>query len=227
MLRLTLLALGASLAIGAATADPAMAQSGRDRAAGARDRDDNRDRDRRGAVVVQPRDRDRDRRDRDYCYDRNGRRIECRWDNRDWDRDRRDRDHKHKQKARGRDNGPAFCRNGHGHPVFGMAWCRDKGHSRDYGRYSRVRWDDVILRRPRYHDRNLSRSVLEDILGRTVFLRFDRQRDYLGYRQPLYGRWAESSEGAILRLFSGAEPIAQLYDRNRDGRADVILLLNR
>ena len=26
-----------------------------------------------------------------------------------------------------KDNGPAFCRSGAGHPVFGREWCREKG----------------------------------------------------------------------------------------------------
>ncbi|HEY0673163.1 MAG TPA: hypothetical protein VGD27_12875, partial [Longimicrobiales bacterium] len=125
-----------------------------------------------------------------------------------------------------RGNGPAFCRSGAGHPVHGMAWCRDKGWSRDYGRYSRVGWEDVILRRPRYSDRDLSRGTLQDILGSVIFGRFDRQRSRLGYSQPLYGRWSETGDGATLRLFSGTQPIAQIYDRDRDGRGDVVLLYN-
>ena len=219
MLRLTLLAVGASLAIGVAAPQDAAAQSGRERAAARaenRDRDRDRDRDRNRSVVV--RDRDRDRRDREViCVDRNGRRVACRYDDR-WD------DHKHKNKP---GNGPKFCRNGDGHPVYGMAWCRDKGYSTGYGRYRRVSWEDVILRRPRHYDnRMLSRSILQDILGAAVLGRFDRQRTHLGYRQPLYGRWYESNEGSLLRLFSGNEVIAQIWDRNRDGRGDVILLYN-
>lgn len=81
--------------------------------------------------------------------------------------------------ARGsrRGDGPPFCRNGQGHPVHGMAWCRARGfggygareydardrrydsrryddRNRRYGdrRYEpsweRPRWEDVIFRRP-------------------------------------------------------------------------------
>lgn len=219
MLRLTMLALGASLAIGAATANEAAAQSGRDRAAGGR----TVERDRNGSVIV----RDRDRYD---CVDRYGRRVNCDYDRRndrdyDSDSDRSDRKGK-KYSKNSRGNGPAFCRSGAGHPVHGMAWCRDKGWSRDYGRYSRVGWEDVILRRPRYSDRDLSRGTLQDILGSVIFGRFDRQRSRLGYSQPLYGRWSETGDGATLRLFSGTQPIAQIYDRDRDGRGDVVLLYN-
>ena len=203
MLRLTMLALGASLAIGAASADEAAAQSGRDRAEAA-----NRGGTvRRGDVVV----RDRDGR----IYDRNDRRR----NDRDSDSDRR--------YSNGKKNGPPFCRNGQGHPVHGRDWCRQKGYDVGYGVYDRVRWDDVYMRRGRYDTRReLSRSVLEQILGRSVYDRFDRQRNRLGYNQPLYGRWVNTDAGSVLRLLSGSQPIAQLIDQNRDGRADVVLLYN-
>jgi hypothetical protein len=198
-----MLALGASLAIGAASADEAAAQSGRDRAEAA-----NRGGvDRRGDVVV----RDRDGR----IYDRNDRRR----NDRDTDSDRR--------YSKGKKNGPPFCRNGQGHPVHGRDWCRQKGYDVGYGVYDRVRWDDVYMRRGRYDTRReLSRSVLEQILGRSVYDRFDRQRNRLGYNQPLYGRWVNTDAGSVLRLLSGSQPIAQLIDQNRDGRADVVLLYN-
>ena len=196
MLRVTLLALGASLAIGSVSADEAFAQSGRDRAAGAP-----RTTDRRGDVVVQDRRNDRD------------------WDS-DWDSDRK--------KNRGKANGPKFCRNGEGHPVYGMDWCRRKGYDTGYGVYNRVDWRDVVLRRPRdgARQRDLGRGTLQDILGSVVLGRFDRQRSRLGFSQPLYGRWVDSNDGAVLRLLSGTQPIAQIIDRNRDGRADIVLLYN-
>jgi hypothetical protein len=36
-------------------------------------------------------------------------------------------------------NGPAFCRNGQGHPVHGWQWCEDKGWDRSSGRIVRRR----------------------------------------------------------------------------------------
>lgn len=204
MLRLTLLALGASLAIGAATADNAAAQSGRDRAEATKRGGTVR----RGDVVVGTSRRDNDRR----------------WeDRRDSDRDS-DSDRRY---SNGKKNGPKFCRNGQGHPVHGREWCRQKGYDTGYGVYDRVSWEDVILRRPRYDTRReLSRGTLQDILGSVVLGRFDRQRSRLGYNQPLYGRWVDSDAGSVLRLLSGSQPIAQIIDRNRDGRADVVLLYN-
>jgi hypothetical protein len=124
-----------------------------------------------------------------------------------------------------RGNGPPFCRNGQGHPVHGMQWCRDKGWS-DGHSLSNTGWEDVILRRPRYDAQGvLGRGVLEDVLGRVVLGRFDEQRDRLGINDALTGRWSDSSNGWLLDLFAGSQQIGQILDRNRDGRADAVLLL--
>jgi cell division protein FtsI/penicillin-binding protein 2 len=213
MLRLTMLALGASLIMGAGSANEASAQSARDRAEAARR---GTVVDRRGDVVVRENDRrweDRNRRDRN--------------DDSDWDTDG-DSDRKNKKNKNKKNGGPKFCQNGEGHPVHGMEWCRQKGYDTGYGVFSRVDWGDVVLRRPRdvARQRDLSRGTLQDILGGVVLGRFDRQRNRLGLSQPLYGRWVDSDAGAVLRLLSGSQPIAQIIDRNRDGRADVVLLYN-
>src|SRR5687768_7213323 len=51
--------------------------------------------------------------------------------------------------AQGRDkskgNGPAFCRNGQGHPVHGWAWCEDKGWDRPRGRVVRRNSRDRVV----------------------------------------------------------------------------------
>jgi hypothetical protein len=197
MLKRTMLALGASLImVGAVAVDDASAQTARDRAEAAK----------RGTTTY-PQDRDRDVVVRDRDDDR-------------WD----DRNGKNKNK---KGKGPAFCRNGEGHPVHGREWCRQKGFGTGYGSYDRVDWGDVVLRRGRYDTRrDMSRGTLENILGSVVLGRFDRQRSRLGYSQPLYGRWVDSDQGSVLRLLSGNQPIAQLIDRNRDGRADLVLLYN-
>ena len=201
MLKVMTLALGASLMFGAVAADDAAAQSGRDRAEASK----------RGTVIV-PQDRDRDVVVRD------------RRDDRDWDDDDRWDDRYGKNK---KGKGPKFCQNGQGHPVHGREWCRQKGYDTRYGDYDRVDWGDVILRRGRYDTRrDMSRSTLENILGSVVLGRFDRQRSRLGYNQPLYGRWVDSDAGSVLRVLSGNQPIAQIIDRNRDGRADLVLLYN-
>ena len=227
MLRLTMLALGASLAVSAAAPNQAAAQlNGRERAEAAkRGEATKRTETRRPGVIVGTNDgryecddRNRRSRDRDFdrwCDDRENRR----------DRDRYDDRNKRKNKN---GKGPKFCQNGEGHPVYGRDWCRQKGYDTGYGAFSRVDWGDVVLRRPRnvVQQRDLSRGTLQDILGSVILGRFDRQRANLRYSQPLTGRWVDSDAGYVLRLNSGHAPVAQVIDRNRDGRADVILLYN-
>lgn len=67
-----------------------------------------------------------------------------------------------------RGNGPAFCRSGAGHPVFGTDWCQEKGFGRgdrvnDRGRENGP-WD--IRRDERGAERVNDGGWLEDILGR-------------------------------------------------------------
>lgn len=67
--------------------------------------------------------------------------------------------------------GPKFCANGEGHPVFGMAWCREKGFSRGtYGGSTRDgRQPEIIIidRATRRADGAGSHTV-EDILRDVV-----------------------------------------------------------
>lgn len=233
MLRVAMLALGATLTFGALAPQEAAAQaSGRERAEAAR----------RGGVIIDGR---RDSRVDDRCYDddrddrrryedrkRDGRYDRNRYPNertRSRDRyddryDRYDCDDDDYRRGKGKGNGPKFCQNGQGHPVHGMSWCREKGWGRGYSMRN-VGWGDVILRRPReVAQRDLGRGVLQDILGRAVYGRFDQQRNRLGLDAPMTGNWSNTSRGYLLNLFSGGVHVAEILDRNRDGRADVILL---
>jgi Ni/Co efflux regulator RcnB len=66
------------------------------------------------------------------------------------ERDRRgqDRDIYRRQQQAG--GGPAFCRSGSGHPVFGRQWCREKGFGLGMERRDLGRAGDIIIgRRPR------------------------------------------------------------------------------
>lgn len=235
MLKVAMLALSASLTVGAVAPEEAAAQSGRQRA---------EQRNGNGGVIYERRDSRVDERViRDgRCYDNR------RWNDGDSDsdsdsdrrkggkskskvkNDHRDRDGRYDdcdddyRRGDRNGNGPKFCRNGQGHPVHGMAWCREKGWGN--GSLRNVRWEDVILRRPRGDVRSdLGRKVLYDILGRTVYGRFDQQRSRLGLDQSLTGRWVETQNGAQLNLFSGGVQLAQILDRNRDGRADVVRVI--
>lgn len=227
MLRISMLALGVSLTMVAAVPSESAAQlNGRERSETTR----------RGGVVVPQTDRrdDRDRngdwdRDRDRrCYEYSKKRDKKKSD-RDWNdcnddrrrsddrRDRRDDDDRYRQGS-----GPKFCQSGQGHPVHGRAWCRQKGWENASMR--NVGWGDVILRRPRTSQNDLGRSVLMDILGRTVYGRFDSQRSRLGLNSAMTGQWRDSSAGSVLNLYASGIQIAQVLDRNRDGRADVVYL---
>lgn len=226
MLRVAMLALGATLTVGAIAPKDAAAQaSGRERAEAGQ----------RGGVIIDGR---RDSRVDGRCYDD---RYDDRYERRDRRDDRnRERDRSERRRANerrsddcddyykgrndGKRNGPKFCQNGQGHPVHGMAWCREKGWGRGYS-LRNTGWGDVILRRPRdVARRDLRRSVLEEILGRSVYGRFDNQRQRLGLNSPLTGQWTDSRDGTLLNLFSGGVQVARILDRNRDGRADVVLI---
>lgn len=116
------------------------------------------------------RDMDRARRDRDRDGD---------WDDdEDWDDD----DEWERERRRGRDRvnerrgrGPAFCRTGEGHPVFGRQWCRDKGFGLGVDRRDRDdriydRRGDVLRRAPRLpvNERRRQGIIerLEELTGR-------------------------------------------------------------
>jgi hypothetical protein len=214
MLRVTMVALSATLAIGALAPQDAAAQSGRERAEAAK----------RGGVIVDGR---RDSRVDERCVERRDSRGNRYWDCDDDRYSRSSRDDNYGRKNR-KGGGPKFCQNGQGHPVHGMSWCRAKGWDHRYS-LRNVGWgDDVILRRPRYDARgDLGRGVLESILGRRVYSRFDDQRVRLGQRAPLVGYWSDTRSGMVLDLFAGGVQIGQILDRNRDGRADVVRMAYR
>jgi hypothetical protein len=187
-------------------------------------------------------DRIRQERRRDIERDR---RYDDRYDDRYNDRyDRNDRyDQRGKVgKAKGR-GGPAFCRNGHGHPVHGPRWCVAKGfglggrygyddrrYDRRYDdyRYDRVR-DVVIIRAPsergrRYYDdyHRFDRRELNDLLGDRFYTRLSSHSRSLGYDDPLTGEWFDDDDGRVITVFAGNRPIADLIDRDRDGRAEDV-----
>jgi hypothetical protein len=111
--------------------------------------------------------------------------------------------------------------------VHGRQWCVRKGYglgTRD--RWDRAGWDDIIFGRRdrRYDDRSLGRSVLGDILGRTMLGRLDTQSRYVG-GGTLNGRWLDQRTGPlILQVFAGRTPLAEFVDENRDGRTDFVML---
>jgi hypothetical protein len=129
------------------------------------------------------------------------------------------------------DGAPAFCRSGEGHPVWGREWCLNKGFG--LGDYRDVRWgrttdvrDIVFLQQV---DRSsLARDVLISVLGDVVFNRLGLHALTLGYSDPLTGVWLGEPTGPrVLRLSSGTVPIAEIYDGDRDNRADALVVALR
>jgi hypothetical protein len=117
--------------------------------------------------------------------------------------------------------GPKFCRNGQGHPVHGMEWCRDKGFADGW---DRARWEDVVLRQPR-RDSRYGQPTLGDILGSVVLGRLTDQAHRLGLRGALDARTVDlGRNGSVLQVRAGGSPLAELTDFDRDGRADLVLL---
>jgi len=128
--------------------------------------------------------------------------------------------------AHGQAGVPAFCRpGGNGHPVFGPAWCRDRGQG---GHWQRGGWEDVIFGAPRDRRRGHTdqRGVI-DVLGDVVFGRLDSHRRQLGASDPLEGRWHTQNGAQIFQVRSGAIPVAEFTDLDGDGRVDVVLLGRR
>lgn len=167
------------------------------------------------------------------------------WD--DWDADRDDRgdwddwdDDRYDRRDDRRSSGPPFCRNGRGHPVHGMSWCRGKGYDVGYGRYDRrgevVVWEqrgwDVILPAPRSprdpRRARIDRGGLLDILGAVVFGRLMEEDRRWGGRGDLSGRWVSPDGRArVLQIRSGSRPLAELSDMNGNGRVEAVLVQRR
>lgn len=119
-------------------------------------------------------------------------------------------------------NGPPFCRNGQGHPVHGMAWCEDKG-------WARVAWNDVVFKGAdrRYEDPYVREPSIVDILGDVVLGRLTTQMANLGLEGAMEGRWVPMDDGpTVLQLRVGDSPLAEFTDLDRDGRADVVLVID-
>ena len=64
----------------------------------------------------------------------------------------------------------------------------------------------------------------EQVLGRTIYNRLALQSRQLG-GGSMYGQWITPSGGPrMLHVYSGSRPLAEFIDRNRDGRAELVLL---
>ena len=126
---------------------------------------------------------------------------------------------------------PAFCRSGAGHPVWGRQWCLDKGFG--LGTQQNIEWGaardlgDLVFVQP-VTTGLLTSNTLLNLLGPVVFDRLALHALSLGYTDPLTGTWRSDATGPnVLLVNSGAYPIAELVDGNRDQRADLMLVALR
>lgn len=129
-----------------------------------------------------------------------------------------------------KDGAPSFCRSGAGHPVFGRDWCIEKGFG--LGASGNLRWarapiEDVIFTR-RVNTGRIPADALIGILGATAFDRLALHAITLGLLEPLSGIWLEDPTGPrVLLVDSGSLPVAEIIDRNRDDRPEVLLVTRR
>ncbi len=126
--------------------------------------------------------------------------------------------------------GPAFCRNGRGHPVHGWSWCVRKGWA-GYApaRPVRVRWERVWWGRvDLYAPRGVGRLGWVDahrFLDRRVLMRLERRRAHMGLRGELVVRWVRDYGGeTVVQVRAGGFLMAEMRDQDRDGFADLVLL---
>ena len=129
-----------------------------------------------------------------------------------------------------RGSGPAFCRNGRGHPTKGWRWCVEKGwagygHARaNRARWDRVRWGRVDLFAPRGVGR-LGWLPAERFLDRKVVKRLRKHRSRLGLRGGMSARWIRDRGGeTVVQVRAGGFLMAEMRDYDRDGFADLIMV---
>jgi hypothetical protein len=117
---------------------------------------------------------------------------------------------------------PSFCRSGAGHPVYGRDWCWDRGF-RLGDEWDRNRGGSARIQPP--SGSPIDQGVMSQMLDASVMTRLQTLRTRLGLTAPLNGSWTETTVGGrLLTVRSGSTLIAEISDRNRDGRADAIWL---
>lgn len=119
----------------------------------------------------------------------------------------------------GNGNGPAFCRSGAGHPVFGWEWCRDRGWDRVDGRNSPnrgARRVDDRQRDPypdRYRDRRSGDAAFNNGYADGYEKGLGDGRDRRG-SDPTRHRWYRSADRNYDPGYGSRAEYANVY---RDG----------
>ncbi len=127
---------------------------------------------------------------------------------------------------RARAGAPAFCRSGAGHPVYGRQWCLEKGFGLGGTyRWGRAGWDSIPLSRRYGAGTVITQPTLAQVLGSVILGRLAERAQLLGAAGPLTGRWlTPAGGGSAVTIRAAGIPLAELVDRNGDGRADLVLL---
>jgi hypothetical protein len=130
-----------------------------------------------------------------------------------------------------RGSGPAFCRNGRGHPVHGWRWCVEKGWApRASARAARMGWDRVRWGGVRFHAPRGSGRVewlpASVIFEARIMERLHRHAARLGLRGRLAAHIVRDRRGGVsVEIRSGRMVFAEIVDYDRDGRADLVLVI--
>jgi hypothetical protein len=127
----------------------------------------------------------------------------------------------------GKDKGvPAFCRSGAGHPVHGWQWCVERSY--------KMGWSSTALSGAEFRGRDKARrgaeldaGSIDEILGNEIMKQLRGVARDLGLDGAINGRWADTDDGGalVLQLRVGNEPLAELTDRNGNGKVDAALLM--
>jgi len=136
--------------------------------------------------------------------------------------------------ARGRgQGGPAFCRSGAGHPVFGRQWCLEKGFGLGGFGWRRATLGRIVFQRTprgRVEGRIGAREIAEILTGAVLDEIFGERRGRGNRdRSRLAGAWRGGPDDGILvlELFDGDDAIAELADIDLDGDVDVVLIADQ
>jgi hypothetical protein len=132
--------------------------------------------------------------------------------------------------ARGKaQSGPAFCRSGAGHPVYGRQWCLDKGFGLGTAAWRHAQPGRIKFERApqgRIEPVRLGAREIAEILTDIALDEIFGESSYDLDRDRLAGEWrGGTDEGLlVLEVLIGDDPVAELTDTDLDGQVDIVLI---
>lgn len=125
-------------------------------------------------------------------------------------------------RLRNQPGAPAFCDSGAGHPLYGREWCHERGF-RLGDVWQRRSVKDISVQRPPSGGRTLDRAQIAQRYGNRLAQWINEARTGLQLADSVTARWVSTPDGgSILGFQVGSTQIAEVIDRNRDGRAEVV-----